>query len=140
VLSSFDVSNGLCSTSRDGAGSRSTDLRRAVMMTTGIASVHLGHHEIEQDEARWRACLQPIERRLTGCDRGDPVTVVVQKQLQRLAQIGVVVDDENVPGHPDLGISTVNADPASTSLRTEIEPPIASTSCREIHRPSPRPP
>ena len=40
---------------------------------------------------------------------------------------------------PPRGTSTVKIDPASTRLRTESVPPIASTSWREIHRPSPRP-
>ena len=42
------------------------------------------------------AGLQLIERRLAAGDRGDPVAAVVQQQLERLAKIGVVVDDENV--------------------------------------------
>jgi len=40
---------------------------------------------------------------------------------------------------PLRGISTVKVEPVSASLRTLIVPPIASTSCREIHRPSPSP-
>ena len=40
---------------------------------------------------------------------------------------------------PPRGMSTVKIDPTSTTLRTEIVPPIASTSWREIQRPSPRP-
>lgn len=59
--------------------------------------------------------------------------------------------DESAPGtlvplrrayslDPDKGRSTVNVEPLPNSLSAVIEPPIASTTVRQMYNPSPRPP
>src|SRR5262249_26614169 len=98
-------------------------------------AIHHRHHHVEQDQTRrWGAGPQPLEcdGAVLGADRRK--IVVGQDLLERLANVGVVVDDQHAAtrcsGHGwllALGNRTANVAPWPGSLVAEIVPPWAST-------------
>src|SRR5206468_2379146 len=63
-----------------------------------LLSVHHRHHEVEQDERGRRHGLQPLERLLAVRGADDPMALVLEDRDQRIAQIEIVLDDEDGRG------------------------------------------
>ena len=99
---------------------------------------------VEQDEGRRRG--QRLAQGLLGvAEAVDVVALARQRAGHGRAHRGVVVDEHHawtvhVAISDATGSRTRTSDPRSSSLQSEMLPPIASTSSRDRVRPSPRPP
>src|SRR5450755_3996295 len=96
-----------------------------------LPSGHFGHHQVQQNEAGRRAIPRQPQRPLRVGGGHRLIPGVGQRISQTLAQLDVVIDDEE-PGalvHDALGSCTLKVDPWPGSLSTEIVPWQASTIC-----------
>ena len=79
-------------------------LRIAQLSLTELPSIHLRHHEIDDDEARTKAGVERVERLLPVVCEADVEPGLSQKEPDGLAALDLVVDDEDgmrVIGHQD---------------------------------------
>src|SRR5438132_147932 len=72
--------------------------RIAQLLRPELLPVHHRHHEVEQDERGRRHGVQPIERLLAVRGADDPMTLVFEDRDERVAQVEVVLDDEDGRG------------------------------------------
>src|SRR5438876_697982 len=72
--------------------------RIAQLLRPGLLPVHPRHHEVEQDERGRRHGMQPLERLLAGRGADDSMALVLEDRDERIAQIEVVLDDEDGRG------------------------------------------
>src|SRR5918992_247779 len=141
------------------------EFRIALLLVAEIPPFHTRHHEIKDDQPRWRRGVEIVKGRPRAVYSDHLIPFVTQDICQGLTRALIIVHNENLLGrrsyrHDQLllcaestlpvpapvagcgtrGSSTENVDPSPTVLSTDIWPPIASTTSRVIHSPSPKPP
>src|SRR2546426_10065079 len=72
--------------------------RIAQLLRPELLPAHHRHHEVEQDERGRRHGLQPLERLLAVRGTDDPMAFILEDRDQRIAQIEIVLDDEDGRG------------------------------------------
>src|SRR4029453_16354332 len=140
--------------------------RIAALLRHEGVPVHDRHEDVEQDDAD-RGRPEHAQRPFAVGRLAHAITFGLQQRRQRLARVEIVFDDQNTlvrmahatsslsfrrggrPGSTRVngrrsstrGSVTVKVAPCPTpALSTATRPPWASTRCRTIARPSPRPP
>src|SRR6266542_1932658 len=104
---------------------------------------HRREHQVEHDQVA-RFALEQLERPLPVRSRQDAETLAPEGVLDRLDERRLVVDDQDAAGHADLasayaGTSTHTVVPTFGSDSISIAPPLATTACRAIASPRPKP-
>ena len=76
--------------------------RVAELLRAKRGAVHHGHHEIQEDQTGMRSGPQECQRLLTIGDTDGSVAFVAEEPAEHLADVGIVIDDQDEARHTGL--------------------------------------
>src|SRR5918996_6198613 len=125
----------------DGNGS---DTRLLLLLLAELEAITARHHPVEENETRKWIGAKIFERLKPIRSRADRVPFGLEHIGQRVSNVEVVVHHEHVRlllhAERSMGKSTTNRVPPSEGRSKRMVPVWASTICRAIHSPRPKPP